>query len=248
MPQPNQTNILTNLEINEVSFVDRGAIGERFSIIKMDDPDATDDPVTKAYNSSQVCDALSNMQDEDFIGVMSNMMTRYNEINKGGSTEMDENMKKEVVDLVTATVTKAMETSMETINKNFVNVNKTIDEIQKAHKTVEDPKVDPKVDPNAEEDKKAVKEVKKAVETVADAVTKLADTVSKMGTAMDNIAQVTKSLTDADLPKQFEEVNKKLETISSMENPANGLGGEIKKNDGDGAKEPFWKSFYGQAE
>lgn len=236
------TNILTNLEINEVSFVDRGAIGERFSIIKMDDPDNTDDSVTKAYNGSQVCEALSKMQDDDFIGVMSNMMTRYNEINKGGSTEMDENMKKEVIDLVTETVTKAMATSMETINKNFVAVNKSIDEIQKAGKTVEDPKkVDPKEDPKESED---VKEVKKSVGEIVSSVATLAKSVGEMSTALGNIAEVTKTLNDADLTGKLEDVSKRLENIEAIENPANGVGGEVKKNAGEGVKEPFWKSFY----
>lgn len=236
MPQPNTTNILTNLEINEVSFVDRGAIGERFSIIKMDDPDA-DESVTKNYNATQICENLSKMQDDDFIGVMSNMMTRYNEINKGGSTEMERD---EIIQLITETVTKSVTASMETVNKNFSAINKSIDDI-KAEK--EDPK---KADPKKADatDNEDVKEVKKSVGEIVSSVSALAKSVGEMSTALGNIAQVTKGLTDADIPGTLADVSKRLENIESIENPANGVGGEIKKNAGEGVKEPFWKSFY----
>jgi hypothetical protein len=39
-------------------------------------------------------------------------------------------------------------------------------------------------------------------------------------------------------------VSKRLENIEAIENPAKGVGGEVKKNAGEGVNEPFWKSFY----
>jgi hypothetical protein len=224
-------NKLTSLEIGEVSFVDKGAIGESFSIIKMEDPDDSDNAVLKNYQSSQICEALSKMSEDDFVDVMKNLMTRYHEINKGGNT-MNEDQVKEIVKNIVGELA-------ETFNKNFAQVNKSINEIQKSAQAEADEKA------KAEEEKKKkaqadeVGAVKKSLEDVTKSVSEINEalnTVAKMKESVDGISKISESIA---------EISKRLDNIEKMENPSNAVKEGVAKGAEEGTKTVFWKSLLG---
>lgn len=263
---------LFDLEVNEVSYVGKGAIGETFSIIKSEEviekilreeggkwyvysedgskklggPYDTqgeaekrleqveyfkhvnkDDGVQKA--SSDIVKAIQGLADQEFVSIMEQMITRYDQINKNeGGTDME---KSEIVQLVTEVCTEVIGKSMETVNKNFVAVNKAIDEIQTKvveviEKTAEP---EPKPAPKPEED-----EVKKAISEMGQSVKELAGVVGTIGKSLEGMAtlqsQVTK-MVDETLPG----ISARVEAIEKQEQPANNLQpgdetGEVKKS------------------
>jgi DNA repair exonuclease SbcCD ATPase subunit len=231
----NQRHKLTGLEIGEVSFVDKGAIGEVFSIIKMEDPDNPNQTVLKEFEANQICENLSKMTDNDFVGVMNNMMSRYHEINKGGN-EMNEEQIKEIVKA-------AMGEVMESVNKNFASINKSIDEIQKAASAEADAKAKEEEEKKKKAQEEEVGAVKKSLEDVTKSIGEIntaLDAVAKMKEAVDGIAKINETLAD---------VSKRLENVEKMENPSNSVKTtDVNKSAGTGEKTVFWKSILGVPE
>ena len=233
---------LTELEVSEVSLVDRGAIGEVFTVIKSENEN--EDLVNKIKNDD-VCEQLQKLTDAEFVKIMGQMMQKYNSINnvnKGGS-EMDP-------EAIKTLIAEVIGTTMETVNKNFVAVNKSIDEIQK--KLTEAPAT-----PTEDDEKKKADEAKVKNETVTKAVTDIGEAVKGLGEAVSGITKSLKDVTDQvqkisdmKIDEAISGVTKRLETIEKLENPSNGVeaGNEdIKKNEGN-KKVPFWKSFVGSDE
>ena len=83
----NKQNILSELEIDEVSLVDKGAIGEIFTIIKAEN----------FKNSDLVVQFINKLSNQEFVEVMNQMIERYNEINNNevnkGGIDMNEEIK-----------------------------------------------------------------------------------------------------------------------------------------------------------
>lgn len=229
---------LTDLEVSEVSLVDRGAIGEVFTVIKSEDENP--DLVNKLKDQAGICDQLQKMTDVEFVKVMGQMMNRYNSINhnvnKGGCEEMGEEQIKSLVAEVVAS-------AMDTVNKNFVAVNKSIDEIQKRVGCAESDEEKKK----AEEAKtKAAKEeeVTKAVTSIGDAVKGLGEAVSSISKTLEGVTSQVAKISEMKLDEAVAAVSKRIENIEKQENPSNGVGSgeEVMKSAGE-KKTVFWKSF-----
>lgn len=243
---------LVDLEVNEVSLVDKGAIGEVFTIIKSESGEAVLDEQTSNEESINKNEALSNiiqklttMQDSEFISIMNKMMDRYNElnseINKGGQDDMNE-------EAIKALVTQVVSEAMDTVNKNFVSINKSIDEIQKKLAEDEASKADSKKE--EEEEKKLGDCVTKSVQEIGEAVKGLAETVSavtKQLETLNTIGDQVKKLSEMNLDEKLSDVTKRLETIEKQDLGSNSL--EEDETITKGAKKDIiWKSFFGQSE
>lgn len=225
--------LLTELEVFEVSLVDKGAIGESFTVIKSEDPESKEG--INLVNKIDICEKLENMNDAEFVKIMGQMMNRYNSINKGGSKMNPDEIKSLVAEIV--------DSAMETVNKNFVAVNKTIDELQKKAKS------DSIEEEEEEKKKKEMQtseegEVAKAVNAIGDAVKKLSEAVGTITTSLEGVTSQVTKLSELKLDETLADVNKRLEAMEQAENPSNNAanGQEVDVNKGK-KKEVFWKSF-----
>lgn len=228
---------LTDLEVYEVSLVDKGAIGEVFTVIKSEDGNT--ELVDKLKeDDDEICRKLQTMTDAEFVKIMGQMMQRYNSINenvnKGGSGEMNE-------EAIKALVAEVVGSAMDSVNKNFVAVNKSIDEIQK--KLNEAPTQTSEDDKKKEEEAKEV-EITKAVTDIGTAVKSLSDLVTSISKSLESVTSQVQKISDMKLDETLADVSKRLETIEKQENPSNGVevGEEVQKGAGE-KKEVFWKSF-----
>lgn len=229
---------LTDLQVNEVSFVHKGAIGEQFTIMKSEDAPQDGVENLEKGDSSNMVSMIQNMPDTEFVSLMRQMMDRYHQINKNeGGIDMDENQVKE---LVTSIVTEVIGKSMETVNSNFVKVNKSIDEITK--KITEEPKK-PAEEPKKTEEPTADDEVKKAVNALGDAVKSIADTVSGITKSLEGlgtISETVKKMADETLPG----ISTRVEAIEKQEQKPNGVdGGDENKEDVKKSASSKWPSF-----
>ena len=211
----NKLNKLIDLKVDEVSFVSKGAIGEVFMIIKSADEEIVID-VEKVANTQKVTEAITNMNDSDFVTMMRQMMSTYTEINKteGGQENMDP---KEIKDL--------LDTFMDTVNKNFVAVNKSIGEIQAKVEEVKkaEEEVKPVVEPAKTEDSS---EVKGAIEEVAKSVKSLADAVSLISKTVEMVPELKESInkiSEMKLDEKLNDVAGRVDTIEKEENTSNAL-------------------------
>lgn len=228
---------LTDLEVYEVSLVDKGAIGEVFTVIKSEDGNT--ELVDKLKeDDDEICRKLQTMTDAEFVKIMGQMMQRYNSINenvnKGGSGEMNE-------EAIKALVAEVVGSAMDSVNKNFVAVNKSIDEIQK--KLNEVPTQASEDDKKKEEEAKEG-EIAKAVTDIGTAVKSLSDLVTSISKSLESVTSQVQKISDMKLDETLADVSKRLETIEKQENPSNGVevGEEVQKGAGE-KKEVFWKSF-----
>lgn len=222
MKQKKGKTVLTDLEVTEVSLVDRGAIGEVFTVIKSEE-----EPDNKETVS--LSDEINKLSDEEFVETMHEMMHRYKEINnddvnKGGSNTMDKELK------------EIFDSFMETVNKNFAAVNAELSDIKKrdeeaeAKAKAEDEKSKAEADAKQKEENK-VDEVAKALSEVAKVVNDLKDTVSKMS--------------DLKLDEALKDVTKRIETIEKSEIESNQPKDAVNKSENE-TKTVFWKSFLGE--
>jgi len=229
---------LTDLEVYEVSLVDKGAIGEVFTVIKSEDGNT--ELVDKLKeDDDEICRKLQTMTDAEFVKIMGQMMQRYNSINenvnKGGSGEMNE-------EAIKALVAEVVGSAMDSVNKNFVAVNKSIDEIQK--KLNEAPTQASEDDKKKKEEEAKEGEITKAVADIGTAVKSLSDLVTSISKSLESVTSQVQKISDMKLDETLADVSKRLETIEKQENPSNGVevGEEVQKGAGE-KKEVFWKSF-----
>ena len=268
--------ILTDIEVVEVSLVDRGAIGEVFTLIKSEDS-ILDENVEKRIvqqegeyfvfsedgskklggpyktkeealmrlkevehfknvnklSNEEIASVLEKMDNNEFINIMNQMMLRYKELNKSeGGTNMDE-------------LKTMFEEFMNTVNTNFSQVNKAVDELQEVTKKLQEETVTK----SQLDEMNAVKNT----ETVA----KMDETTNVIKSFVDNITskmdELAKGLgTVTDLVTKFESLNSSVEElkekvtkIESMENNSNALVSDVAKSE---TKTVFWKSILGSQE
>lgn len=224
-------NQLTELEVFEISLVDRGAIREVFTVIKSEN---NKDDLVNDYNSTAIVESISKMSNDEFISIMKNLMSRYEEINKGGKS-MNEEIKKFVEDLFAG--------SMETVNKNFVSINKAIDNIQDSVSKVATASEEIKKAASAEKteaEKKKEEELKMEADRKKAEEAKLSE-VSKTVTSMVESLQKFET-TISELQSTKDAVEKRLVEVEKQENTSNQLKDDVAK---DAAKVPFWKSVIG---
>jgi tetrahydromethanopterin S-methyltransferase subunit B len=217
---------LTELQVNEVSLVSKGAIGEVFSIMKSDE-----EPVEKG--TTDVVSVIQGMPDQQFVSTMKQMMDRYQQINKNmGGSKMERD---EIVGLVADVIAK----SMETVNSNFAKINKSIDDIEKkvakpakSKAPADDPDggVDEDTEDAAEKAKEAKEakvkqeQVKKSVDSIGEAVKSLAETVGAISKSMEGIAAIgetVKKMAEETLPG----ISTRVEAIEKQEQPPAGVDG-----------------------
>lgn len=220
----NKQNILSELEIDEVSLVDRGAIGETFTIIKAEN----------FKNSDLVVQFINKLSNQEFVEVMNQMIERYNEINNNevnkGGIDMNEEIK------------KLFEDFMETVNKNFKAVYEEISEIKKVSETE---KAEKEVNDNEVLKDATAKETDKLTE-VEEKVSKLSDSLEKITQSLSKIDKVKESvdkLSEMNLNDTISDLKKRLETIESQDLGSNQLKDEVNKSE-ETKSAPFWKSFF----
>lgn len=220
----NKQNILSELEIDEVSLVDRGAIGETFTIIKAEN----------FKNSDLVVQFINKLSNQEFVEVMNQMIERYNEINNNevnkGGIDMNEEIK------------KLFEDFMETVNKNFKAVYEEISEIKKVSETE---KAEKEVNDNEVLKDATAKETDKLTE-VEEKVSKLSDSLEKITQSLSKIDKVKESvdkLSEMNLNDTISDLKKRLETIESQDLGSNQLKDEVNKSE-ETKSVPFWKSFF----
>ena len=219
-----ERNILSELEINEVSLVDRGAIGETFTIIKAEN----------FKNSDLVVQFINELSNQEFVEVMNQMIERYNEINNNevnkGGIDMNEEIK------------KLFEDFMETVNKNFKAVYEEIAEIKKVSETE---KAEKEVNDNEVLKDAKDKETDKLTE-VEERVNKLSDSLEKITQSLSKIDKVKESvdkLSEMNLNDTISDLKKRLETLESQDLGSNQLKDEVNKSE-ETKSVPFWKSFF----
>lgn len=219
-----ERNILSELEIDEVSLVDRGAIGETFTIIKAEN----------FKNSDLVVQFINELSNQEFVEVMNQMIERYNEINNNevnkGGIDMNEEIK------------KLFEDFMETVNKNFKAVYEEIAEIKKVSETE---KAEKEVNDNEVLKDAKDKETDKLTE-VEEKVSKLSDSLEKITQSLSKIDKVKESvdkLSEMNLNDTISDLKKRLETIESQDLGSNQLKDEVNKSE-ETKSVPFWKSFF----
>lgn len=220
----NKQNILSELEIDEVSLVDRGAIGETFTIIKAEN----------FKNSDLVVQFINKLSNQEFVEVMNQMIERYNEINNNevnkGGIDMNEEIK------------KLFEDFMETVNKNFKAVYEEISEIKKVSETE---KAEKEVNDNEVLKDATAKETDKLTE-VEEKVSKLSDSLEKITQSLSKIDKVKESvdkLSEMNLNDTISDLKKRLETIELQDLGSNQLKDEVNKSE-ETKSVPFWKSFF----
>lgn len=219
-----ERNILSELEINEVSLVDRGAIGETFTIIKAEN----------FKNSDLIVQFINKLSNQEFVEVMNQMIERYNEINNNevnkGGIDMNEEIK------------KLFEDFMETVNKNFKAVYEEIAEIKKVSETE---KAEKEVNDNEVLKDAKDKETDKLTE-IEERVSKLSDSLEKITQSLSKIDKVKESvdkLSEMNLNDTISDLKKRLETIESQDLGSNQLKDEVNKSE-ETKSVPFWKSFF----
>lgn len=219
-----ERNILSELEINEVSLVDRGAIGETFTIIKAEN----------FKNSDLIVQFINKLSNQEFVEVMNQMIERYNEINNNevnkGGIDMNEEIK------------KLFEDFMETVNKNFKAVYEEIAEIKKVSETE---KAEKEVNDNEVLEDAKDKETDKLTE-IEERVSKLSDSLEKITQSLSKIDKVKESvdkLSEMNLNDTISDLKKRLETIESQDLGSNQLKDEVNKSE-ETKSVPFWKSFF----
>lgn len=217
----NEQNILSELEIEEVSLVDRGAIGETFTIIKAEN----------FKNSDLVVQFINELSNQEFVEVMNQMIERYNEINNNevnkGGIDMNEEIK------------KLFEDFMETVNKNFKAVYEEIAEIKKVSETE---KAEKEVNDNEVLKDAKDKETDKLTE-VEEKVSKLSDSLEKITQSVDKVKESVDKLSEMNLNDTISDLKKRLETIESQDLGSNQLKDEVNKSE-ETKSVPFWKSFF----
>lgn len=217
----NEQNILSELEIEEVSLVDRGAIGETFTIIKAEN----------FKNSDLVVRFINELSNQEFVEVMNQMIERYNEINNNevnkGGIDMNEEIK------------KLFEDFMETVNKNFKAVYEEIAEIKKVSETE---KAEKEVNDNEVLKDAKDKETDKLTE-VEEKVSKLSDSIEKITQSVDKVKESVDKLSEMNLNDTISDLKKRLETIESQDLGSNQLKDEVNKSE-ETKSVPFWKSFF----
>ena len=214
-------NILSELEIDEVSLVDRGAIGETFTIIKAEN----------FKNSDLIVQFINKLSNQEFVEVMNQMLERYNEINNNevnkGGIDMNEEIK------------KLFEDFMETVNKNFKAVYEEIAEIKKVSETE---KVEKEVNDNEVLEDAKAKETDKLTE-VEERVSKLSDSIEKITQSVDKVKELVDKMSEMNLNDTISDLKKRLETIESQDLGSNQLKDEVNKSE-ETKSAPFWKSFF----
>jgi len=220
----NKQNILSDLEIDEVSLVDKGAIGEIFTIIKAEN----------FKNSDLVVQFINKLSNQEFVEVMNQMIERYNEINNSevnkGGIDMNEEIK------------KLFEDFMETVNKNFKAVYEEISEIKKVSETE---KAEKEVNDNEVLKDAKDKETDKLTE-IEERVSKLSDSLEKITQSLSKIDKVKESvdkLSEMNLNDTISDLKKRLETIELQDLGSNQLKDEVNKSE-ETKSAPFWKSFF----
>lgn len=217
----NERNILSELEIDEVSLVDRGAIGETFTIIKAEN----------FKNSDLVVQFINELSNQEFVEVMNQMIERYNEINNNevnkGGIDMNEEIK------------KLFEDFMETVNKNFKAVYEEIAEIKKVSETE---KAEKEVNDNEVLKDAKDKETDKLTE-VEEKVSKLSDSLEKITQSVDKVKELVDKMSEMNLNDTISDLKKRLETIESQDLGSNQLKDEVNKSE-ETKSVPFWKSFF----
>lgn len=219
---------LTDLEVTEVSLVDRGAIGERFTVIKSEDPNS---------EVNSVVEFISKLNDVQFVDMMHQMMQRYNEINnpevnKGG-IEMNEEVKKLFEDFIS------------TVNKNFKAINDEISEIKKAKNVAMLTDEEEKSKKAQQEKEEAMQKEVSKISVIEDSVQKLAESIEKMTTTLADVTAVKETvdkMAGLKLDESLADITKRLETVEKMDTGSNQAKENVKKSAG-GDKEVFWKSF-----
>jgi len=216
-----ERNILSELEINEVSLVDRGAIGETFTIIKAEN----------FKNSDLIVQFINKLSNQEFVEVMNQMIERYNEINNNevnkGGIDMNEEIK------------KLFEDFMETVNKNFKAVYEEIAEIKKVSETE---KAEKEVNDNEVLKDAKDKETDKLTE-VEERVSKLSDSLEKITQSVDKVKESVDKLSEMNLNDTISDLKKRLETLESQDLGSNQLKDEVNKSE-ETKSVPFWKSFF----
>ena len=108
-----QKHLLTNLTVNEVSLVSRGANGKVFDVIKSANP------------NTSISEKILEMSDEQFAQHVSSLKEAFTDINKtkGGKSQMEDMDK----------VMETFESTMTTMNQNFSAIAKSLEEIGRAH-------------------------------------------------------------------------------------------------------------------
>lgn len=216
-----ERNILSELEIDEVSLVDRGAIGETFTIIKAEN----------FKNSDLVVQFINELSNQEFVEVMNQMIERYNEINNNevnkGGIDMNEEIK------------KLFEDFMETVNKNFKAVYEEIAEIKKVSETE---KAEKEVNDNEVLKDAKDKETDKLTE-VEERVSKLSDSIEKITQSVDKVTELVNKMSEMNLNDTISDLKKRLETLESQDLGSNQLKDEVNKSE-ETKSVPFWKSFF----
>lgn len=196
--------------------------------------------IEKKQDLEKLVSKLDTITISDFMSIMSNMMHKYNSINsrvnKGGSKSMNP-------DEIKGLVAEVVGTAMDTVNKNFVAVNKAIDEIQQK---VCDPK---NMDDKAKKAEDTTDEVTKSINVIGESVKGLADSVSAITKSLVEVSEKVSKLSEAKIDETIADVSKRLEAIEKQENPSNDASGkeDVNKNTGD-KKEVIWKSFAPKSE
>ncbi len=218
-----ERNILSELEIDEVSLVDRGAIGETFTIIKAEN-----------FKNSDLVQFINELSNQEFVEVMNQIIERYNEINNNevnkGGIDMNEEIK------------KLFEDFMETVNKNFKAVYEEIAEIKKVSETE---KAEKEVNDNEVLKDAKDKETDKLTE-VEEKVSKLSDSLEKITQSLSKIDKVTElvdKMSEMNLNDTISDLKKRLETLESQDLGSNQLKDEVNKSE-ETKSAPFWKSFF----
>lgn len=224
---------LTDLEVNEVSLVDRGAIGEQFTVIKSEDQDS---------GVSSVVEFINKLEDEQFVDMMHQMMQRYNEINnpevnKGG-IEMNEEVKKMFEDFIT------------TVNKNFKAINDEVAEIKKAScggSKEEDEEMKKAKMAQKEKEEAMQNEIKKIADIEA-SIQKLSETIEKMTASLNDataLKETVDKMAELKVDETLADLTKRLETVEKTDIGSNQPKDTVAKSE---EKKVFWKSFLGAPE
>lgn len=224
---------LTDLEVNEVSLVDRGAIGEQFTVIKSEDQNS---------GVSSVVEFIGKLDDEQFVDMMHQMMQRYNEINnpevnKGG-IEMNEEVKKMFEDFIT------------TVNKNFKAINDEVAEIKKAScggSKEEDEEMKKAKMAQKEKEEAMQNEIKKIADIEA-SIQKLSETIEKMTASLNDataLKETVDKMAELKVDETLADLTKRLETVEKTDIGSNQPKDTVAKSE---EKKVFWKSFLGAPE
>lgn len=190
-------------------------------------------------DKDDLVEKLKALDDESFVNIMRDMISRYNEINKGGQDNMDE-------------LKKMLEEFIDTTNSNLAKVNQCIDELQKSISMItedvnkmkerenKDELVNKMASFNDEIEKvsKSVEEITKSVEAVKKEV---AEEVKK---SLEEAKEAIKKFEELKLDEVIKNFSERLENLEKQANDSNSL-----EDDGNDSKvkksQVFWKSILG---